>query len=57
MSEAEPESELGDTNTLTRRILIGLAAGIAVGIVLNAALADTAVVSSLHAPKLLAAGS
>lgn len=42
MSEAEPETALGDTNTLTRRILIGLAAGILVGGVLNSVLAETA---------------
>ncbi len=35
MSESIEETELGDTNQLTRRILIGLAAGMLVGVVLN----------------------
>jgi Na+/H+-dicarboxylate symporter len=35
MSEALPEAEFGDTGQLTRRILIGLSAGMAVGIAIN----------------------
>ena len=35
VSESIEETELGDTNQLTKRILIGLAAGMLVGVVLN----------------------
>jgi Na+/H+-dicarboxylate symporter len=42
MSEANAETALGDTNTLTRRILIGLGSGILTGIALNVFLKDTA---------------
>lgn len=35
MSEGQPEGGLGDTRALTRRILIGLASGMALGVLLN----------------------
>ena len=35
MTEAQPDSGLGDTQALTRRILIGLATGMALGVLLN----------------------
>ena len=35
MTDALPEAEFGDTGQLTRRILIGLGAGMAVGVVIN----------------------
>ena len=35
MSEGQPDGGLGDTGALTRRILIGLVAGMALGVVLN----------------------
>ena len=35
LSEGQPEGRLGDTRALTRRILIGLAAGMALGVILN----------------------
>jgi Na+/H+-dicarboxylate symporter len=47
MSTAEPESEFGDTGLLTRRILIGLAAGMLLGVVINQAGRDLAVAQFL----------
>lgn len=41
VSEAQPTTALGDTSGLTRRILIGLAAGMAFGVVLNLFLRDS----------------
>jgi len=35
LSEAQPDAEHGDTSALTKRILIGLVAGMALGVVLN----------------------
>ncbi|MEM9173832.1 MAG: dicarboxylate/amino acid:cation symporter [Myxococcota bacterium] len=47
MSETQPQTALGDTGALTRRILIGLAAGFATGLALNLALAGTPVFAFL----------